>query len=423
MPQYQAWVHSPSGARAAGSSATRRVLVQADSPTAVATALGLPPTAVLSVEPVARAGGRAASRIELRLFSQELALLLHSGIPLLESLQTLREREGSPGPGQTSAEPADSALDRLPNSAVQGDTALDRVMAALRQGQPLSAALQTAPQDFDELFIAIVAASERSGTLARSLRDHAAYLNWASALRSRLVAAAIYPLLLLGAGSGVLLFLMLYVLPRFAGIFDGLGDEVPLASRLLIGVGAWAAQQPLVTGGVLAALVILPLLAWRRPGLRAALVAWAWRWPALRARWRTVSLARLYRCLAVLMHAGVPVPAALRLAGPALPMPLRPALEGAVAAVESGRRLSQALAEAGLATPVALRMVRVGEGTGELPTMLERAASFHDEEIARLAEWVTRAVNPVLMLVMGVLIGGVVVLMYLPIFTLMEQLP
>lgn len=401
VPQYQAWVHSPSGARAAGALATRRVLVQADSPAAVASALGLSPTAVLSVEPVAQAGGRAAPRIELRLFSQELALLLQSGIPLLESLQTLREREG--------AEPADAAL--------------DLVMAALRQGQPLSAALQTAPQEFDELFIAIVAASERSGTLARSLRDHAAYLNWASALRSRLVAAAIYPLLLLGAGSGVLLFLMLYVLPRFAGIFDGLGDEVPLASRVLIGVGAWAAQQPLVTGGVLAALVILPLLAWRRPGLRAALVAWAWRWPALRARWRTVALARLYRCLAVLMQAGVPVPTALRLAGPALPTPLRPALDGAIVAVESGRRLSQALAEAGLATPVALRMVRVGEGTGELPAMLERAASFHDEEIARLAEWVTRAVNPVLMLVMGVLIGGVVVLMYLPIFTLMEQLP
>ena len=401
VPQYQAWVHKPPGARSAGAGTTQRVLVQADSPAAVASALGLSPMAVLSVEPVAQAGGRTAPRIELRLFSQELALLLQSGIPLLESLQTLREREG--------AGPADAAL--------------DRVIAALRQGQPLSAALQTAPQEFDELFIAIVAASERSGTLARSLRDHAAYLNWASALRSRLVAAAIYPLLLLGAGSGVLLFLMLYVLPRFAGIFDGLGDEVPLASRLLIGVGAWAAQQPLVTGGVLAALLILPWLAWRRPGLRAALVAWAWRWPALRARWRTVALARLYRCLAVLMQAGVPVPAALRLAAPALPTPLRPALNGAVVAVESGRRLSQALAEAGLATPVALRMVRVGEGTGELPAMLERAASFHDEEIARLAEWVTRAVNPVLMLVMGVLIGGVVVLMYLPIFTLMEQLP
>jgi general secretion pathway protein F len=401
MPQYQAWVHSPPGARAAGAAATRQVLVQADSPSAVASVLGLPPTAVLSVQAVAATRARAASRIELRLFSQELALLLQSGIPLLESLQTLRERDG--------AGPADSAL--------------DRVIAALRQGQPLSAALQTAPQDFDGLFVAIVAASERSGLLARSLRDHAAYLNWASALHSRLVAAAIYPLLLLGAGTGVLLFLMLYVLPRFAGIFEGLGDAVPLGSRVLIGVGSWAAQHPLVTGSVLAALVALPLLAWRRPGLRAALVAWAWRWPALRARWRTVALARLYRCLAVLMQAGVPVPAALRLTGPALPAPLRPALDDAVLAVESGRRLSQALADAGLATPVALRMVRVGEGTGELPTMLERAASFHDEEIARLAEWVTRAVNPVLMLVMGVLIGGVVVLMYLPIFTLMEQLP
>ena len=408
MPQYQAWVCSPPGPRAPGAAATRRVRVHAESPAAVAQALGLPPTAVLSVEPVAAARVRAAQRIELRLFSQELALLLQSGIPLLESLQTLRERDAAPG------------LDQ-PGTTTAGDTALDRVMNALRQGQPLSAALQTAPRDFDELFVAIVAASERSGTLARSLRDHAAYLNWAQALRSRLVAAAIYPLLLLGAGTAVLLFLLLYVLPRFAGIFEGLGDEVPAASRALIAVGAWAAQQPWVTGGVLAALLLLPVVAWRRPALRAMLATWAWRWPAVGARWRTVALARLYRCLAVLMQSGVPVPAALRLAGAVLPAPLRPALAGAVVAVEGGRRLSQALADAGLATPVALRMVRVGEGTGELPTMLERAASFHDEEIARLAEWVTRAVNPVLMLVMGVLIGGVVVLMYLPIFTLMEQ--
>ena len=104
-----------------------------------------------------------------------------------------------------------------------------------------------------------------------------------------------------------------------------------------------------------------------------------------------------------------------------MPSPLQQPLMDAARAVESGQRLSLALHSQALATPVAQRMLRVGEGSGELALMLERAATFHDEEIAQLSELVTRAVNPVLMLVMGVLIGGIVILMYLPIFSLMER--
>ena len=117
----------------------------------------------------------------------------------------------------------------------------------------------------------------------------------------------------------------------------------------------------------------------------------------------------------------MPVPAALKLLQSSLPLPLQSALQAATQSVSSGLRLSKALDAQGLATPVARRMVAVGEGSGELALMLERAALFHDDEIARLSELVVRAVNPVLMLVMGVVIGGIVVLMYLPIFTLMEQ--
>jgi general secretion pathway protein F len=150
-------------------------------------------------------------------------------------------------------------------------------------------------------------------------------------------------------------------------------------------------------------------------------LALAWGLPGLGARWRVVVLARLYRGLALLLRAGVPVPDSLRLLQGALAGPLLPALEAARAAVSGGQRLSQALQAQGLATPVALRMLHVGEGSGELALMLERAARFHDDEIARLSELVVRAVNPALMLVMGVVIGGIVVLMYLPIFSLMER--
>ncbi|RVU45122.1 type II secretion system F family protein [Rubrivivax rivuli] len=381
----------------------RPLRVQAASPAAVAQALGLPPAAVLSVEPAQGPGAlrrpRRPRALNLRLFSQELALLLQSGIPVLEALETLSEREG----------PA------------AGRGALPRVCEALREGLPVSTALGRVPEAFDPLFVAVVAASERSGQLAPALEAHAAYLRWTEELRAKLVAACIYPLLLLGAGLGVIGFLLLYVLPRFAGVFDALGNDLPAASVQLIHFGVWAAAHPAASGALMAALPLLAFAAWRWPPLRQRAAGIAWRLPGIGARWRVVVLARFYRGLALLLRAGVPVPASLQLLQGALAGPLQPALAAAQATVAQGQRLSQALQAQGLATPVALRMLRVGEGSGELALMLERAARFHDDEIARLSELVVRAVNPALMLVMGVVIGGIVVLMYLPIFSLMER--
>lgn len=390
MPEFRAqWFEPAQG--------VRRAFVQADDPGSVAAVLGVPPAAVLRVdalpEPAPRTG---AGRLDARLFCQELALLLQSGIPLLEALQTLLERNAEA-------------------------SALSHVITALREGLPLSQAMARAPGDFDGLLRSIVEASERSGQLPRSLRQHAAYLAWAEGLRARLLAAAIYPTMLLAVGLGVVGFLLLYVLPRFASVFDAMGDSVPAASRGLIAFGAWAGAHPTAVLGMAMLLPLAAVAAWRAPGVRAMLQQRIWAAPVIGDRWRVVALARLYRALAVLLAAGVPVPAALRQLQGVVPVPLRPALASGIAQVEAGVRLSAAMLDHGLATPVALRMVRVGEESGELPTMLERAASFHDEEIERLGEFIARAVNPALMLLMGILIGGVVVLMYLPIFTLMEQ--
>lgn len=381
----------------------RRARVQAGDAAAVAAVLGVPAARLLQVQPASASwwGGPwrldETPRLQLRLFSQELAVLLDAGIPLLEALQTLREKDGD------AASP------------------LDAVIAALRDGQPVSAALAQSPRDFDDLFIALVASSERSGQLVPTLRDHAAYLAWAQALAGALRAALVYPLLLLAAGGAVILFLLLYVLPRFAGVFDGMGRELPVASRWLIDLGLLAGAHPGTTIALALAGPALALLASRSAALRQAVQAALWRSPGLGPRLRLVALARLYRALALTLAAGVPTPAALALVAGVLPAPLRPPLAQALAQVRSGQRLSAGLQDHGLATPVARRMLRVGESSGEVAAMLQRAAGFHDEQIARLSDTVTRLVNPLLMLVMGVVIGGIVVLMYLPIFTLMEQ--
>ncbi len=393
MPEFLVDVHTPPAPR-------RRLRVSAQHESALAGVLGVHPAQLLHVQPLAQAplawrGG--AARIDARLFAQELAVLLDAGVPLLDAIDTLQEKAGS------------------------AESVLVPVAAALRRGQSLSVALAQAPGSFDSLFRALVAASERSGQLATALRHHASYLAWSAQLRSRLLASAIYPALLLASGLVVVLFLLLFVLPRFAGVFDGLGRELPLLSRLLLDLGVAAAAHP---GVALVGVLMLPLALiglWASTSAREALLALAWRLPGLGRRLRTLALARLYRCVGLLAAAGVPVPQALRLAEDVLAAPLRPALRAAMQAVDAGQRLSQALQQQGLATPVALRMLRVGEGSGALAPMLERAAGFHDEELAQLSELVSRFINPVLMLVMGTVIGGIVVLMYLPIFTLMEQ--
>lgn len=402
MPNFEARVFRPGDAQGVK---TQRV--EAPDRQSVAALLGVPPQHVLSVEEVAagaQAGARRFSlgrrrRFPLQLFSQELAVLLDSGIALLEALNTLREKEEN---GDVAA-------------------ALDSVVAMVEQGQPLSTAMQAQPQAFDELVCAIVAANERTGQLSVALAQHAKYLAWVDGLRQRLVAACVYPLMLLGVGGAVIMFLLLFVLPRFAGILDGLGGDLPWGSRVLINFGSTAGQHPgLVLGGV-AAFVALLVGIFNQPAVRLRLQSSLWTLPGLGPRLRVLALARLYRSLAMLLAAGVPVLAALRIVRDVVAAPWRQAVTQAAAQIERGERLSEALEEQDLATPVARRMVRVGERSGEVPAMLERAAAFHDEEAVRLTELLTRMINPALMLIMGVVIGGIIVLMYMPIFQLVEQ--
>ncbi|MDP1789944.1 MAG: type II secretion system F family protein, partial [Methylibium sp.] len=173
--------------------------VQAADAQSVAAALGISPGGVLSVAP---ASIKSASspfvrrrRFPLRLFSRELAVLLRAGIPLLEALTTLREKEAS---GDVAA-------------------ALDGVIERLRRGEALSAAFASQSTAFDELFVAVVASAERTGQIEQALTEHSQYLAWVEDLQARLVAAALYPMMLVGTSGAVILFLLVFVVPRFAG--------------------------------------------------------------------------------------------------------------------------------------------------------------------------------------------------------------
>jgi len=403
-------------ADAAGAARSLRdAVIEAADAQAVARLLAVRPADIVKLQPldadgsacaaggrVARAsrGGRQQGVFPLRLFSQELAVLLDAGIPLFEALVTLREKESA---GATVA-------------------VLSDVIAALEQGQNFAQALRGRPEAFSSLFIASIEASQRTGQIAQALRRHADYLAWLQALRDKLVGALIYPAILIAAGSLVMLFLTVFVVPRFAQIYDDLGGDLPWMSRTMLGFGQFVGGNPVLVALGVAGLMAGVVLAWRSPRVRAALAARLWTMPYVGERMRLVELSALYRTLGLLLQAGVTAVPAMQASGELVSPSLRVSLADATRRVREGARLSDSFEAAGLTTPVSLRMMRVGEHSGELGNMLERAATFYDEELARFTEWIGRVVSPALMLVMGVMIGGVVVLMYLPIFQVAEQI-
>lgn len=374
---------------------------------AAATGLGVAADRVVSILPdapprtarAAAVSGTTRRRFPLRLFSQELSVLLRAGIALLEAIVTLSEKESSPAVRE----------------------ALEAVSARLREGARFSQALASRPDAFDPLFVAIATSAEKTGQLGDALSSHAAYLAWVDDLRGKILSACIYPLILIVAGVSVLLFLLVFVVPRFAGLLDGLAGDIPAASRLLIDIGAFTGTHPLATLAVGALLLASPWLAWRNAGVRAGIDSLLWSVPVLGDKLRLLALARLYRTMGMLLGAGVPVVAALEISAGVVAPRLRRQLDAVRQAVSRGERLSIALEREHLATPVSVRMARVGERSGELGPMLSQAAAFYDEELTRLSELVTRLINPLLMLLMGGVIGTVIVLMYLPIFQLVEQ--
>jgi general secretion pathway protein F len=211
-------------------------------------------------------------------------------------------------------------------------------------------------------------------------------------------------------------------MPRFAQIYDDLGGDLPWMSRVMLGFGQFVGQNPLIVAVGVAGLIAGAVLAWRSPRVRAALAAQLWTMPYVGERMRLVELSALYRTLGLLLQAGVTAVPAMQASGELVSPSLRVSLADATRRVREGARLSDSLEQSGLTTPVSLRMMRVGEHSGELGNMLERAATFYDEELERFTDWIGRVVSPALMLVMGVMIGGVVVLMYLPIFQVAEQI-
>ncbi|WP_324126822.1 type II secretion system F family protein [Aromatoleum sp.] len=362
---------------------------------AMAVARGL---SVLSLKEMAR--GRGRRRFPLLLFNQELLALLRAGISLAEAVAALLEKETRP--------------------AVRG--VLTEVLGALSEGRSLSSALEAAPHAFPDLYVAMIRAAERTSDLDQAVERYIAHLQEEGRLRDKLVGAAIYPLLLVGAGGLVVLFLLGYVVPRFSHIYEDVGTDLPFMSRLLLEWGQFVEAHAAGMGVFLALLVVAGFAVVRSQAVWAAVGRQMWRMPFIGERLRVFQLARFYRTVGMLLTGGIPAVTSLGMVSGLLSPMLQSGLSAAIVSIREGRSFSSTLATRGLTTPVALRMLEVGERAGNLGEMLTRAAEFHEEDTARQLEWLTRLFGPLLMLGIGCVIGLIVVLMYLPIFQLAESI-
>lgn len=339
-------------------------------------------------------------RFGLLLFSQELLALLDAGLNLTEALETLHAKERQPG----------------------AKSVLTTTLQQLQEGRSFSDVLESMPEHFPQVYVATVRASERTGDLPQALARFIAYQTQFETIRKKLVSAAIYPAMLLAVGGFVTLFLLGYVVPRFAAVYESSGRELPWMSAALLTLGR-AIYEHAFVALTLTALVLLALgwLVFSAAG-RQRLLSEVLRLPLLAQRADEFRLARFYRAVSLLLAAGIPLSRAMGMVTGLLSLAQQPRLQQCRLAVEQGQSLSAALVAAALANPVAESLVRVGERSGQMAQMLERTAQFADDDFARWVDWTSRLLEPVLMTVIGVVIGVVVVLMYLPIFDLAGSL-
>jgi general secretion pathway protein F len=339
---------------------------------------------------------RRSAAFRTGLFSVELMSLLEAGLNLVEALQTLAEKE----------------------SAGERRDVLASLSAAIHRGEPFSQAVAALPQHFPPLYVATVKAAERTGSLKEALGRYIAYQEELDRVRKKIVSASIYPAILIAVGALVLGFLMFYVVPRFARVYEDMSSTLPFFSRLLLVFGNFVGQHALPLAFLLMTILGMAIWAFTRAAFRSWLNRRLWDIPAIGERMKVYQLARLYRTAGMLLRAGIPAVRALEMVQDLLAMHLRPQLAAARRSIEQGQPMSAALGAAGLATPVAARMMLVGEKSGDMGRMLGEIARFHDEEVARAVDWFTKAFEPVLMALLGGAIGVVVVLMYMPIFEL-----
>jgi type IV pilus assembly protein PilC len=343
---------------------------------------------------------RVPSR-EFLVFNQELATLLKAGMPLVQSLEILRRRVTHP--------------------TFKG--VLDDVYERVRAGSALSEAFEAHGGLFPGVYTASLLAGEKSGNLEQVLRRYVGYVKIVAGVRRKTISALVYPAILLLLSMIVVSIIVVRVVPEFGAFYNQFGHELPWSTRLIVGISGFVTSYYIF---ILLGIAVAAFLSWawiRQPGQRRKLDRLTLRVPGLGPIAQKFSTSQAARTLATLLGGGIPLVNALEVSARSLSNRyMAGELQTAAQQVREGRALAAAMQDSGAFADVAIKMVEVGESTGALQEMLNSLADFYDEEIeTNLGRFIT-LVEPILLVVMGVIIAGLLLALYLPLFNLSSAL-
>ena len=351
----------------------------------------------------ARLGRRQNKTVNLEkflIFNQQFVTLVRAGLPILQGLDLLADRL------------TDEKLGRYIR-AVRDD---------VKTGSMLSEAF--AKQGvFPPIYVTSVLAGEKSGALVEVLERYIAYQKLTLTLKKKLLVSLLYPAVLVCLVIALIVFLVTYVVPNFATLYNSMQAKLPAATRFLIAIGTTARNYVLlgVAGLVLAA---VGLYFWsRRESSQETLDKWKVRIPGLGEVWTKYQVAQLARVLGTLLLGGIPLVQALETSGRSLgTVLLKKALDKTAILVREGKSLSKSLKTSGIVPDLAIDMMEVGESTGALPQMLTSVAEFYEEDVATRMTALLSLIEPAIMICMGGFVAFVLVALYLPIFSLADTI-
>lgn len=336
---------------------------------------------------------RHISSKEFLIFNQELASLIHAGLPIITSLQVLTERRKNPVFRQ----------------------ALMDVRDRVRSGAALSEAFEAQGDLFPRLYCSSLASGERSGEIDSVLKRYIAYQKTVLAVRKKVISAITYPIILMVFAVGLVALLVTYIIPKFQAFFADFGAELPLVTRIVVGTSAWVQAHILMIFAVIV-ITVVSVTAWvRTPTGAMKIDMWKLKVPLLGGIWRRYAISRFTRTLSTLIAGGIPLVASLDISARAVGNRIfEEKMLGVGQKVREGEALWESLDKTGLVTDMAIEMIKVGESTGALEEMLGNVATFYDEEIdARLTTLVS-LMEPAMLVFMAGVISVMLMAIYLP---------
>ena len=335
---------------------------------------------------------------DVMVFARQMATMIRAGIPLLQALQVVAE---------SLKKPAMVAL-------------VQHMMSDVSSGSSFSDALRRHPKHFDRLFVNLVSAGEQSGALDQMLDRVATYKEKVESLKARVKKALWYPTAVMTIGIAVTMLLLIKVVPEFESMFQSFGAELPALTQMTVNLSELAQRYWLVAlGAVIGAVLLLKFSIQRSAKVAYRMHALLLRLPVIGDIMHKSAIARFSRTLATTFASGVPLVEGLDTAAGATGNKV---YERAVVQtrqdVATGQQLHFAMRMTNRFPPLAIQMVSIGEEAGSLDAMLNRVADYYEEEVDNKVDALTSLMEPVIIVVLGVLVGGVVVSMYLPIFDL-----